>query len=58
MGLGEKVKLAAAKVSGKGKEAAGEAAGNDRLKAEGKTEHAKAELKQAADKAKGIFKKH
>lgn len=35
MGLGEKIKHSAEKVGGKGKEAAGEATGNDRLMAEG-----------------------
>ena len=58
MGLREKIKHAAEKVGGKGKEAAGDAADNERLKAEGKTDQAKAELKQAADKAKDAFKEH
>lgn len=58
MGLGDKIKHAAEKAGGKGKEAAGEVSGDDRLKAEGKTEQVKAELKQAADKVKDAFKKH
>jgi uncharacterized protein YjbJ (UPF0337 family) len=58
MGLGDKIKHAAEKADGKGKEAAGAVTGDDTLKAEGKTEHVKAELKQAADKVKDAFKKH
>lgn len=58
MGLGDKIKHAAEKVGGKGKEAAGEASDNDRLKAEGKAQQVKAELKQAAEKARDVFKKH
>jgi len=38
MGLGDKIKHAAEKVGGKGKEAAGKATGDESLKAEGKTE--------------------
>lgn len=58
MGLGDKIKHASEKAGGKGKEAAGEVTGNDRLKAEGKTEQFKAEVKQATDKVKDAFKKH
>ncbi len=58
MGLGDKIKHTAEKVGGKGKEATGKATGNDRLKAEGKAEQVKADLKQAAEKAKDAFKKH
>jgi uncharacterized protein YjbJ (UPF0337 family) len=58
MGLGEKIHNAAGKLHGKGKEAAGDATGNDRLKAEGKGHHVKAGLKQAGEKVTGAFRKH
>ncbi|WP_442543664.1 CsbD family protein [Arthrobacter sp. KN11-1C] len=58
MGLGDKIKHVAEKASGKTKEAAGDATDNDKLKAEGKGEQLKAEMKQAADKVKDTFKKH
>jgi uncharacterized protein YjbJ (UPF0337 family) len=57
MGLGDKIDNAAEKLGGKGKEAAGEATGDDSLKAEGKTDQAKADLKQAGEKVKDAFKK-
>ena len=58
MGFGDKIKHAAEKVGGKGKEAAGEATGDEGLKAEGKTDQAKAGMKQAGEKIKDAFKKH
>ena len=58
MGLGEKIHNAAGKLHGKGKEAAGDAIGNDRLKAEGKGHHVKASLKQAGERVRGAFRKH
>ncbi|MCX2749223.1 CsbD family protein [Arthrobacter sp. MI7-26] len=57
MGLGNKIKHAAGRSSGKAKEAAGDVADNEKLKAEGRPEQAKAEVKQAADKTKDAFKK-
>jgi uncharacterized protein YjbJ (UPF0337 family) len=57
MGLDDKIDNAAEKLGGKGKEAAGEATGDDRLKAEGKGDQAKADLKQAGEKVKDAFKK-
>ena len=57
MGLGERISNAAEKIGGRGKEATGHAAGNDRLKAEGKGTHAKAEFKDVGEKLKGAFKK-
>jgi uncharacterized protein YjbJ (UPF0337 family) len=54
----EKIHNAAGKLHGKGKEGAGDATGNGRLKAEGKGHHVKARLKQAGEKVKGAFKKH
>ena len=58
MGLGDKIHNAAEKLHGKGKETAGKATGNDRLKAEGKRQQIKADLKQAGEKVKDAFKKH
>ena len=57
MGLGKKIHNASEKLHGKGQEAAGEATGNDHLKAEG-NHHVKADLKQAGEKVKDTFKKH
>ena len=57
MGLGERIRNAAEKIGGKGKEATGQATGNDRLKAEGKGTHAKAEFKDVGEKVKGAFRK-
>jgi uncharacterized protein YjbJ (UPF0337 family) len=57
MGLGDKARNAAEKLRGKGKEAAGETSGDDRLKAEGKGDQAKSDLKQAGEKIKDAFKK-
>jgi uncharacterized protein YjbJ (UPF0337 family) len=58
MGLGDKIHNAAEKLHGKGKQTAGEASGNDRLRAEGKSRQFKADLKQAGEKIKDAFKKH
>ena len=57
MGLGDKIHNAAEKLSGKGKQSAGQATGDDRLKAEGKGDQVKADLKQAGEKVKDAFKK-
>ena len=57
MGLDDKIGNAAEKLGGKGKEAAGEATGDDRLKAEGQTDQAKGDLKQAGEKVKDAFRK-
>ncbi|WP_406638482.1 CsbD family protein [Pseudarthrobacter quantipunctorum] len=56
MGLDDKIGNAAEKLGGKGKEAAGEATGDDRLKAEGQSDQAKGDLKQAGEKVKDAFK--
>ena len=58
MGLGKKIHNAAEKLHGKGEEAVGEATANDHLRAEGKRQHVKADLKQAGEKVKDAFKKH
>lgn len=57
MGLGDKIDNTAEKLAGKGKETAGNATGDDRLKAEGKGDQVKADLKQAGEKIKDAFKK-
>ncbi|MBT2568727.1 MULTISPECIES: CsbD family protein [Micrococcaceae] len=57
MGLDDKIGNAAEKLGGKGKEAAGSATGDESLKAEGKTDQAKSDLKQAGENVKDAFKK-
>ncbi|MDQ0819607.1 uncharacterized protein YjbJ (UPF0337 family) [Arthrobacter sp. V4I6] len=57
MGLDDKIDNTAEKLGGKSKEAAGEATDDDRLKAEGKGDQVKADLKQAGEKVKDAFKK-
>jgi uncharacterized protein YjbJ (UPF0337 family) len=56
MGLGDKIENAAEKTGGKGKEAAGNATGDDSLKAEGQADQAKGDVKQAGEKVKDAFK--
>ena len=57
MGLDDKIKNTAENMGGKGKEAAGEATGDESLKAEGKGDQVKSDLKQAGEKVKDAFKK-
>jgi uncharacterized protein YjbJ (UPF0337 family) len=57
MGLDDKIKNTAEKLGGQGKEAAGEATDDENLKAEGKGDQAKSDLKQAGEKVKDAFKK-
>ncbi|WP_211877018.1 CsbD family protein [Pseudarthrobacter albicanus] len=57
MGLDDKIKNTAENIGGKGKEAAGAATGDESLKAEGKGDQAKSDLKQAGEKVKDAFKK-
>lgn len=56
MGLDDKIENTAEKLGGKGKEAAGEATGDESLKAEGQGDQAKSDLKQAGEKIKDAFK--
>jgi uncharacterized protein YjbJ (UPF0337 family) len=58
MSLGDKIKHAAEKFGGKSKEAAGEASGDESLKAEGKGDQVKSNLKQTGEKVRDAFKKH
>ncbi len=55
--MDDKIKNAAEKLSGKGKDAAGEATGDERLQAEGQGDQVKSSLKQAGEKVKDAFKK-
>ncbi len=56
MGLGDKIKNTGEKLSGKAKEGAGEATDDNSLKAEGKADQGKADLKQAGEHVKDAFK--
>lgn len=58
MGLVDKVHNAAEKLHGKGKQAAGDASGNNRMRAEGKGRQVRADFKQAGEKIKDAFRKH
>ncbi|MHA7241505.1 CsbD family protein [Arthrobacter pityocampae] len=58
MGLDDKIGNAAQKLGGQGKEAAGDATGDQDLKAEGQTDQAKGDLKQAGEKIKDVFTKN
>lgn len=57
MGIGDKAKNAAEKVAGKGKEAAGDAKGDDALKNEGRGDQSKADVKNAGENVKDAFKR-
>jgi len=57
MGLDDKIENAAEKLGGKGKETAGDATGDESLRAEGKGDQAKGDLKQAGEKVKDAFRK-
>jgi uncharacterized protein YjbJ (UPF0337 family) len=56
MGLTDKANNKAEEMKGKGKEAAGRATDDDKLKAEGEADQAKGNVKQAGEKVKDIFK--
>lgn len=56
MGLDDKAKNTAEDLKGKAKEAAGDAKGDDELRAEGKADQTKSSLKQAGEKIKDAFK--
>ena len=57
MGVGDNIQNAAEKAGGKGKEAVGNATGDENLKAEGQADQTKGDLKQAGEKVKDAFKK-
>ncbi|MCG7416813.1 MULTISPECIES: CsbD family protein [Microbacterium] len=56
MGLDDKIKNAAQDITGKAKEAIGNATDNDKLVAEGKADQAKADAKKAGENVKDAFK--
>jgi uncharacterized protein YjbJ (UPF0337 family) len=56
MGLDDKLSNSAENLSGKAKEAAGNATGDEDLKAEGQGQQGVADLKQAGEKVKDAFK--
>ncbi|RYJ01247.1 MAG: CsbD family protein [Actinomycetales bacterium] len=57
MGIVDKAKNTAEKLTGQAKEAVGDATNNDDLKAEGKKDQAKGSVKNAAEDVKDVFKK-
>lgn len=56
MGTDDKVENTSQEWSGKAKETAGSATGDEDLKAEGKADQSEASLKQAGEKVKDAFK--
>ena len=58
MATTDKAKNTAQKAKGKAKEAAGEASGNKDLRAKGKADQTKANLKQAGEKVKDAVKNY
>jgi uncharacterized protein YjbJ (UPF0337 family) len=57
MATEDKAAHKATEVKGKVKEGVGQATGDEKLEAEGHTDQAKGNLKQAGDKVKDVFKK-
>ena len=57
MSAADKVKNAAEKALGKAKESVGDGIDNDELVAEGRSDQAKAEVKETAEDVKDVFKK-
>jgi uncharacterized protein YjbJ (UPF0337 family) len=57
MGLDDKIKNAGEEMAGKAKEGVGRATDDERLEAEGKGDQTAANLKQAGEDVKDIFKK-
>jgi uncharacterized protein YjbJ (UPF0337 family) len=57
MATTDKAKNTAEQAQGKLKEAAGAITGNDKLRADGKADQKKANLKQAGEKVKDAFRK-
>lgn len=57
MGLDDKIRNAAQGAGGKAKEAAGKGTDDEQLEAEGKTDQASADLKQAGEKVNDAFKR-
>ena len=57
MSAEDKAKNTAETAKGKAKEGVGTATGNESLKAEGRTDQARGDLKQAFEKIKDVFKR-
>jgi uncharacterized protein YjbJ (UPF0337 family) len=57
MATTDKAKSTAQQAKGKLKETVGKVSGNDKLRAEGKTDQVKGNVKQAGEKLKDAFKK-
>ena len=57
MATTDKAKNSAQQANGKVKEAAGKVTGDDKLRAKGKSDQMKGNLKQAGEKVKDAFKK-
>jgi uncharacterized protein YjbJ (UPF0337 family) len=55
MGTNDKAQNKAEELKGQGKEALGRATGDEELEAEGRTDQAKSDLKQAGEKVKDAF---
>lgn len=56
MGADDKIRNAAEEAGGKVKEGLGKVTDNERLEAEGKADQVSADIKQAGEKVKDIFK--
>jgi len=56
MGLDDKISNKAEELKGQGKETTGKATDDEQLEAEGKGDQAGANLKQAGEKVKDVFK--
>ncbi len=56
MGIADKASNKAEELKGKAKEVVGNVTGDDELKAEGKAEQKKADVKQAGENVKDAFK--
>jgi uncharacterized protein YjbJ (UPF0337 family) len=57
MATTDKVENTAQQAKGKLKETVGKVSGNDKLRAEGKADQVKGDIKQAGEKLKDVFKK-
>lgn len=57
MGIGDKIQNEAENLGGKAKEAAGNAADNDRLRAEGQKDQVVADAKKVGENVKDEFKR-
>jgi len=56
MALGDKISNAAEQAAGKAKEAAGDAKGDDQLKAEGRNDQTAAKAKKVGEDVKDVFR--